>query len=66
MLFPADLLTGTRKQNQKNLVPCGTDGRLLFSGVQALVTLTLTLDRVIGHTVRDRRASLGKTSFSTD
>jgi len=35
------------------LVPCGTDGRLLLSGFQALVTLTLTLilDRVIQHTV---------------
>jgi len=33
------------------LVPCGTDGRLLFSGFQAVVTLTLTLYRVIRHTV---------------
>jgi len=33
------------------LEPCGTDGRLLLSGFQALVTLTLTLDRVIRHTV---------------
>jgi len=24
------------------LVPCGTDGRLLLSGFQAVVTLTLT------------------------
>jgi len=32
----------------KNLVPCGTDGRLLLSGFQAL--MTLTLDRVIRHT----------------
>ena len=35
----------------KNLAPCGTDGRLLLSGFQLLVTLTLTLDRVIRHTV---------------
>jgi len=27
---------------QKKLVPCGTDGRLLLSGFQALVTRTLT------------------------
>jgi len=34
------------------LVPCGTDSRLkLLSGFQALVTLTLTLDRVTRHTV---------------
>jgi len=37
--------------NRKNLAPCGTDGRLLLSGFQLLVTLTLTLDRVIRHTV---------------
>jgi len=36
---------------RKKLVPCGTDGRLLLSGFQAVVTLTLTLDRVIRHTV---------------
>jgi len=35
----------------KKLVPCGTDGWLLLSGFQALVTLTLTLDRVIRHTI---------------
>jgi len=35
----------------KNLAPYGTDGRLLLSGFQLLVTLTLTLDRVIRHTV---------------
>jgi len=37
----------------KNLAPCGTDGRLLLSGFQLLVTLTLTLtlDQVIRHTV---------------
>ena len=28
------------------LVQCGTDGRLLLSGFQVLLTLTLTLDRV--------------------
>jgi len=31
----------------KNLALCGTDSRLLLSGFQLLVTLTLTLDRVI-------------------
>jgi len=35
----------------KNLAPCGTDGRLLLSGFQLLVTLTVTLDRVRWHTV---------------
>jgi len=35
--------------NLRKLVPCGTDGPLLLSGFQALVTLTL--DRVIWHTV---------------
>jgi len=34
---------------QKNLAPCRTDGRLLLSGFQLLVTLTL--NRVIPHTV---------------
>jgi len=33
----------------KHLAPYGTDGRFLFSGFQLLVTLTL--DRVIRHTV---------------
>ena len=33
----------------KNLAPCGTDGRLLLSGFQLVVTLTL--DWVIWHTV---------------
>ena len=40
-----------RNSNIKNLAPCGTDGRLLLSGFQLLLTLTLTLDRVIRHTV---------------
>ena len=35
----------------KKLVPCGTDGRLLLSGFQVVVTFTLTLYRVIQHTV---------------
>jgi len=35
----------------KNLAPCGTNGRLLLSGFQLVVTLTLTLDRVIRHTI---------------
>jgi len=34
----------------KKLALCGTNGRLLLSRFQALVTLTLTLDRVIWHT----------------
>jgi len=54
------------------IVPCGTDGRLLLSGFQALVTLTLTLDRVTRHTVVRRSwtsiyipnfIEIGKTSF---
>jgi len=40
-----------RKIKHKKLAPCGTDDRLLLSGFQLLVTLTLTLDRVIRHTV---------------
>ena len=43
--------TPTDTIKYKKLVPCGTDSRLLLSGFQALVTLTLTLDRVILHTV---------------
>ena len=35
----------------EKLVPCRTDGRLLWSGFQAVVTLTLTLNRVIRHSV---------------
>jgi len=35
----------------KKLVPCGIDGRLLLSGFQAVVTLTLTLDQVTQHAV---------------
>ena len=34
-------------KSKKKLAPCVTDGRLLLSGFQLLVTLTLTLDRVI-------------------
>jgi len=43
--------TNEQMQNQivKKLVPSGTDDRLLWSGFQAL--LTLTLDQVIRHTV---------------
>jgi len=41
-----------QEQNGKiKLVPCGTVGQLLLSGVQAFVTLTLTLDRVTWHTI---------------
>jgi len=36
---------------KKNIAQCGTDGRLLLSGFQLFVTLTLTLDRIIQHTV---------------
>ena len=43
---------------------CGTDGRLLLSSFQALVTLTLTLDRVIRHTVvHDSSTSIYITYF---
>ena len=38
-------------KKNKNLAPCGTDGRLLLSGCQLFMTMTLTLDRVIRHTV---------------
>ena len=41
----------TTQNKHKKLVPCGTSGRLLLSGFQLLVTLTLTLERVIWHTV---------------
>jgi len=43
--------TTDQGKHGKNLAPCGIDGRLLLSGFQLLVTLTLTLDRVIWHTV---------------
>ena len=39
------------QSNSIKLITCGTDGWLLLSGFQALVTLTLTLDRVTGYTV---------------
>jgi len=35
----------------QKLFPCGSDGRILLSGFQAVVTLTLTLDPVLRHTV---------------
>jgi len=46
-------LKGSQKENQvsKNLAPCGTDGQLLLSGFQLLVTLTFTLDQIIQHMV---------------
>jgi len=56
----------------QTLVPCGTDGRLLLSGFQALMTLTLTLDRVTRHTVMHQSSTsiyipnfteIGKTFF---
>jgi len=43
--------TDDNKAIKLPVVPRGTDGWLLLSGFQALVTLTLTLDRVIRHTV---------------
>jgi len=48
---PISRLVLKTKPNTTKLVSCGTDGRLLLSGFQSLVTLTLTLDRVIRHTV---------------
>ena len=54
----------------EKLVPCGTNGRLLLSGFQALVTLTL--DQVIWHTIMHQSVSsiyisnfieIGKTFF---
>ena len=44
-------IVGVSKSQTEKLVPCGTDGRLILSGFQALATLTLTLDWVIQHTV---------------
>jgi len=44
----------------KKLLPCGTDGQLLFSGFKALVTLILTFDRIISfiwHTVMHHSSS---------
>ena len=64
-----------RNISRIKLVPCGTDVRLLLSGFQAVVTLTLTLDRVIRHTVVHQSwtsiytpnvTEIGKTSSSTD
>jgi len=43
--------TGKANEKRKNLAPSRTDGRLLLTGFQLLVTLTLTLDQVIRHTV---------------
>jgi len=62
-------------QAWSKLVPCGTDGRFLLCGFQALVTLTLTLDRVIRHTVVHQSSTsiyisnfieIGKTFLWTD
>ena len=61
------------KTENKKLVLCGTDGQLLLSGFQAL--MTLTLDRVIRHTVVHHSSSsiyipnfieIGKTFLWTD
>jgi len=41
--------------NKQNLAPCGTDGRLLLNGFQLL--MTLTLHRVIRHTVVHRSST---------
>jgi len=46
-----DRATDTDNMHKSKLVQCGADGRLFLSGFQALVTLTLTLDWVIRHTV---------------
>jgi len=68
-------LMATEKNKTKNLVLCGTDGRLLLSGFQVLVTLTLTLDWVIRHTVvhhswtsiyKPNFIEIGKNVFWTD
>jgi len=61
------------KNESKKLIPCGTDGRLLLGDFQAL--MTLTLDRVIRHTVVHHLSSsiylsnfteIGKTLLWTD
>jgi len=66
---------GKRDGSQQKIVPCGTDGQLLLSGLQAVVTLTLTLGRVIRHTVKHQSSTsihtpnfieIGKTSLWTD
>ena len=58
------------KLNLTKLVPCGTDGRLLFSGFEAVMTMTLY--RVIRHTVLHQSSTsidtpnvteIGKTFF---
>jgi len=42
---------GAGSHIHQKLVWCGTNGQLLLSGFQALATATLTLDRVIRHTI---------------
>jgi len=68
-------LESTNANCQNKWVLCGTDGRLLLSGFQAVVTLTLTLDRVIRHTVVHQSSTsvcilnaieIGKTFLWTD
>ena len=74
-----ETFTGRRSNLQcfmaTKLVRCVTDGRLLLSGFQALVTLTLTFNRVIRHTVVHQSLNclyisnfieIGKTSLWTD
>jgi len=51
---PSNCLTTNtqhKKHKYKNLATCGNDGQLLLSGCQLFVTLTLTLNQVIRHTV---------------
>jgi len=57
------------------LVPCRTDDLLLLSGFEAVVTLTLILDRVIQHIIMHESLTsiyipnfieIGKTSLWTD
>ena len=64
-----------KKNKLQKSVLRGTDGRLLLSGFQAIVTLILTLDWVIRHTVVHHSSTsiytpnfteIGKTFFWTD
>jgi len=52
-----DALEHQCRQFKIKLVPYGADGRLLLSGFQSLVPLTLTLDRVTRHTVVHRSST---------
>jgi len=68
------LTSQAAKTSQQNLlmlknkleVPCGTDGRRLLSGFQAVVILTLTLDRVIPSCISHRPLSTYQISLKSE